>query len=227
MASPCESPWEEPRDRSPVKTFIRPHPEKEISLLYEGKYSICGNMDIPLSEEDQNPWSLIEGETYSHIDEENVHERIHNVVILEEDPSPHGDERGSIASMGGFLVSEGDEDMYDGLLREISRLCEGPSSIFEVMEVLPSRDDQDLGSLLDDEVISLIDGEDEHMRSNNAVILGGDPSPHGGEKGAIASIRGALVSLQGVPNDSTCGNQGTILEPYVAFARDCETEEKE
>ena len=75
-------------------------------------------------------------------------------------------------------------------------MCEGPSSICEVMEVIPSRDDQDLGSLLDDEVISLIDGEDEHERSNNTVILGGDPSTHGGDKGAIASTRGALVSLQ-------------------------------
>ena len=33
-------------------------------------------------------------------------------------------------------------------------------------------------------------------RTNNVVTLGGDPSPHGGERGAIASTRGALVSLQ-------------------------------
>ena len=102
-----------------------------------------------------------------------------------------------------FHIYEGDVNMYDGLLRERSPLCEGPSSICEVMEVLPSRDDQGLGSLLDDEVISIIDGEDEHKRSNSAVPLGGDTSPHGGERGAISSIRGALVSLQGVPNDST------------------------
>ena len=95
-----------------------------------------------------------------------------------------------------FHISEGDVKMYDGLLRERSRFYEGPSSIGEVMEVLPSRDDQDLGSPLDDEVISIIDGEDEHKRSNSVVPLVGDPSPHGGENGAIASIKGALMSLQ-------------------------------
>ena len=49
--------------------------------------------------------------------------------------------------------------------------------------------------------------------TNNAITLGEHPSPHGGEKGAIASTRGALVSLQGVPNVFACGNQGTIPEP--------------
>ena len=95
-----------------------------------------------------------------------------------------------------FHIFEGDENMYDGLLRAISPLCEGHSSIYEYMEVLLSNDDQDLGSLLDDEVFSIIDGEDEHKRSNSVVPLVGDPSPHGGENGAIASIKGALMSLQ-------------------------------
>ena len=80
------------------------------------------------------------------------------------------------------------------------------------MEKPPSREDQDQGSLIDDEAISHIDEEDEQGRENNVVPLGEDPSPHGDGKGAIASIRGALVSLQGVPNDLTCGNQSTIPE---------------
>lgn len=74
-----------------------------------------------------------------------------------------------------FHISEGDENMYDGLLRERSPLCEGPSSICEDMEVIPSTDDQDPGSLLDDEDFSIIDGEDEHRRSNSTILLGGDP----------------------------------------------------
>ena len=64
-------------------------------------------------------------------------------------------------------------------------------------------------------------------RTNDIVTLGGDPSPHGGERGAISSTRGALVSLQGVPNIFACGYQDIILEPYVAFAGDCEMEEEE
>ena len=63
--------------------------------------------------------------------------------------------------------------------------------------------------------------------TNSAVTLGGHPSPHGGEKGAIASTRGALVCLQGVPNIFACGNQGTIPEPYVEFYGDCEMEGEE
>ena len=60
----------------------------------------------------------------------------------------------------------------------------------------PSREDQDQGSLIDDEASSHIDEEDEQRRANNVVPLGEDTSPHGGGKGAIASIREALLSLQ-------------------------------
>ena len=95
------------------------------------------------------------------------------------------------------------------------------------MEVPPSREDQDQGSLIDDDLFSYIDGEDENRRTNNAIPLGRDPSPHGGKKGAIASNRGALVSLQGVSNDSTCGSQDIIPKPYAAVFGDCEMEEEE
>ena len=79
-----------------------------------------------------------------------------------------------------FHISEGDESLYDGFPRARSSLFEGPSSICEDMEVLLSREDQDIGSLLNDEVFSFIVGEDEHKRSNSVVTLGGDPSPHRG-----------------------------------------------
>jgi len=57
--------------------------------------------------------------------------------------------------------------------------------------------------------------------------LGGDPSPHGGGEGAITSIRGARVSLQGVSNDSTCGNQNTIPEQHALVCVDYEMEGEE
>ena len=126
-----------------------------------------------------------------------------------------------------LLISiEGDRNMHDALPRERSPLLEEPSSIDEDMEVPPSRVDQDQGSLIDDEAFSHINEEDEHRRANNIVPLGGDPSPHGDGRGSIASIRGALVSLQGVPNDLTCGNQGTIPEQHVLVFVDCEKEEE-
>ena len=63
------------------------------------------------------------------------------------------------------------------------------------MEIPPSREDQDQGSLIDDEEISNIDEEDEQRRANNVVPLREYRSPHGVGKGAIDSIGGALVSL--------------------------------
>ena len=68
-----------------------------------------------------------------------------------------------------FHISEGGENMYGGLPRARSPFYEGPSSICENMEVLPSRDDQDLGSLIDDEAFSFFDEEDEHRRNTRAV----------------------------------------------------------
>lgn len=124
-------------------------------------------------------------------------------------------------------ISRGEENWNDDLLEARPPLYEGHSSICEVMEVLPSREDQGLGSLLDDEVISIINGEDEHKRTNNAIMLGGDPSPHGGERGAIYSMRGVLVSMQGIRRISTCGNHGTILKSFAATCGDCEMEEEE
>ena len=112
--------------------------------------------------------------------------------------------------------------MHNTFPREISPLLEEPSSIDEDMEIPPSREDQDLGSLIDDEAFSNIGEEDEKRRANSVVPLGEDPLPHGGGKGAIASIRGSLVTLKGVSNDLTCGNQTTIPEQHVSFFVDCE-----
>jgi len=73
--------------------------------LYEGHSSICEGMKIFLSKENRNMRSLMEKEAYSHVGEEHVHRRIHSIVSLEGDPSPHGDDRGAISSIGGVLVS--------------------------------------------------------------------------------------------------------------------------
>ena len=107
---------------------------------------------------------------------------------------------------------EGDKNMHDALPRARSPLLEEPSSIDECMEIPPSMEGQDQGSLIDDEEFSNICEEDVQRRDKSDVPTRGDPSPHGYGKGAIDSIRGALISLQGVPNDPTCGNQSTILE---------------
>ena len=69
--------------------------------------------------------------------------------------------------------------------------------------------------------------ENVHRRTHNAVSLEEDPSPHGDEKGVIASMGGVLVSMQGIPRDSKCGNQSIILEPLTATFGDCEMEGEE
>ena len=66
-----------------------------------------------------------------------------------------------------------------------------------------------------------------HDRIHNVVILEEDPSPHGDERGAIASMGGVLVSMQGIPSILTCGNHGTILDSFETTCGDCEMEEEE
>ena len=69
------------------------------------------------------------------------------------------------------------------------------------MDIPPSREDQDLGSLIVDEVFSNINEEEEQRGSNNTITLGGEPSPHGDGHEVITSIRGFFASLQKVPKE--------------------------
>ena len=70
-----------------------------------------------------------------------------------------------------FHISKGDKNIFDGFLRARSPFCEGPSSICDDMEVPLSRDDQYLGSLIDDEEFSYIDEEDEQRINTSAIPL--------------------------------------------------------
>ena len=66
----------------------------------------------------------------------------------------------------------------------------------------------------------------KRMRRLEATTLSpsrADLAPHGEEDGALAPTRGILVSLQGVPKDLICGDQGTIHEQHVPLLIDCET----
>ena len=69
------------------------------------------------------------------------------------------------------------------------------------MDIPPSREDQDLGSLIIDEVFSNINEEEEQRGSNSVVTSEGEPSPHEDGHEAIASTRGAFASLQKVPKE--------------------------
>ena len=76
------------------------------------------------------------------------------------------------------------------------------------MRILPSRGDQAKGSL-NDEVLSNDEKkeEEELERASSTVKAGGDLPPFGDGYEAIASTRGALVSLQEVPKDITYEDQ--------------------
>ena len=73
-----------------------------------------------------------------------------------------------------------------------------------------------------DEITSIHDGG-EKATSNNVFTSGAEIVPHGGIDGEISPMRGSLVSLQEVPKDLICGDQGTIDEHYVPSLIDCET----
>ena len=62
-------------------------------------------------------------------------------------------------------IFKGDRNMYDNFPRARSPFIEEPSSIFEDMEFPPSRDDQDQGSLIEDEAFSYMEEEekDQHQ----------------------------------------------------------------
>ena len=70
-----------------------------------------------------------------------------------------------------LLISKGDKNMYDGFIRARSPYYKGPFSTCDDMEIPPSRDDQDLGSLIDDEAFLHIDEEDEQRRNTSTVPL--------------------------------------------------------
>ena len=91
------------------------------------------------------------------------------------------------------------------------------------MEISFSKEGQDKGPLNEDAVSSINNEEEEQEGGKNAATSGVDIIPHGEVNGAIAPIRGALISLQGVPNNLTCVEQGTIHKRYVPSLIDCET----
>ena len=91
--------------------------------------------------------------------------------------------------------------MYDTLPRARSPLQEELSCQKEDMEIPPSREDQDLGSLIIDEVFSNIDEKEEQRGSNIAITSGEEPSLHRDGHEVIASIRGAFASLKKFPKE--------------------------
>ena len=58
-------------------------------------------------------------------------------------------------------IFKGDKNMHDSIPREKSPLLKEPSSSCEDMEFLPSRDDQDQGSLTEDEAFSYMEEEEK------------------------------------------------------------------
>ena len=91
------------------------------------------------------------------------------------------------------------------------------------MEIYFSKQELNKEPLNDDEVTSIDDEGEEKARGNNVVTSGADLVPHGEEYGAIAPMRGVLVSMQEVPKNLTCGDQGTIHEQHVPALIYCET----
>ena len=109
------------------------------------------------------------------------------------------------------------------MLEAKSPLQEELSSQKEDMEISFSKEDQNKEPLNDDEVTSIHDEGEEEAGGNNLVTSGADLVPHGEVDGAISPMRGAFVSLQEVPKDLICGDQGTIHEQHVPLLIDCET----
>ena len=105
--------------------------------------------------------------------------------------------------------------MYDFLTREKSPLHEDLSFQEEDMEIPPSKEDQDLKSLIDGEEFSTIEEEEEKARDNSAVMTRAHLVPHEEEYGALAPRRETLALLQGVPKNITYGDCGTIHVQHV------------
>ena len=51
--------------------------------------------------------------------------------------------------------------------------------------------------------------------------------PHAVEGGALDPTRGVLVSLQGIPQDLMCADQGTTYDQHVTLLRYCKTMQME
>ena len=77
-------------------------------------------------------------------------------------------------------------------------------------EIPPSKEDQDLRSLIVDEVFSHIDEEEEKAGGNNAIISRAHLVPHEEEDGALAPKKETLARLQGVPKNLTYRDLGTV-----------------
>ena len=79
------------------------------------------------------------------------------------------------------------------------------------MDITPSREGQDLRSLIVDEAFSTIDEEEEKAGGNIVVISRAHLVPHEEEDGAFSPRRENLALLQGVPKNLTYGYHGTNM----------------
>ena len=115
---------------------------------------------------------------------------------------------------------EGVGDLLHNLPEAKAPLQQGLFSQREDMRVPSSVRDQEKGSL-NDEAFSIYEekGEKEQRRSSSAVIAGGDLFSFRDRDEAMASTRGALASLQGVPKDIPYGGH----EQHVSMLKDNET----
>ena len=65
------------------------------------------------------------------------------------------------------------------------------------------------------------------VEGNNVVTYRDYLVLHAEEGGALAPTRWVLVSLQGIPQDIFCGDQGTTYDQHVNLLRDCKTMQME
>ena len=93
----------------------------------------------------------------------------------------------------------------------------------EYLRIPSSLRDKEKGSL-DDESFSIDEdkGEREHRRSSSVVKVGGDLFSFGDGDEAMASIRGILAPLQGIPKILSYGRH----EQHVSLLKENETEQR-
>ena len=96
--------------------------------------------------------------------------------------------------------------------RAKSPLHEELSSQEEDREIPPSKEGQDLRSLIDDEAFSNIE---EKVGENSVVMTRSHLRPHEEEYGALSPRRETLALLKGVPRNLTYGYCGTIPVQHV------------
>ena len=138
-----------------------------------------------------------------------IFDQRHSEIFLGELAKPKKSEplhelEGSMKPTPFQNIIEGVEYLQNALPREKAPLQQELSSQEEGMRIPPSRRDQAKGSL-NDEVFSNDEEKEvkELERASNVVIARGDIPLFGDGDEAIASTRGALVSLQEVPKDLT------------------------